>query len=511
MTLCVSRVMQRVTGFVCSRIGGLFASSIRSYARKKSPPFKKHVVPFLSGDKYNLSLSNGKQIAVHFSSNFDAGIKRISIRMRRPDRSRLLGGFWENKLLSPSLWALGIGGKSRTDKSSDETSLAAPRPERKMADSYCEVLLPFRTEPKLAEEYASIHGGIRVGKLLEDLDVLAASIAYIHCDDLDLTIVTAAIDRIDLLLPIDATLSDVRLRGSVTYVGKSSIEVTISVETDQSSSKDNLVWELAALAKFILVARTPSGTKSVQVNKLGLDSDRQKEICKRGQQRQEYRRRRSEQSLYKQPPVEGEVRLVHEICMGGHMPSVIDDSAFPLKQIPMEDTKTSSLRICHPQEQNIHGYMFGGYLCREAFELAFATATVFFVGKRPSLKSIDDIVFVHPVPIGSIMDLKAEVIHSRLHEGELYACIQVIADIINPSTQSRLTTNTFHFTLTHPISSFTDIAIPSVLPKTYVEAMKFLEGKRRVDFDLESSMSQTDRDKHLLNPPHYDPTIDKTQ
>jgi acyl-coenzyme A thioesterase 9 len=381
-----------------------------------------------------------------------------------------------------------------------------------MADSYCEVLLPFRTEPKLAEEYASIYGGIRVGKLLEDLDVLAASIAYIHCDDLDLTIVTAAIDRIDLLLPIDGTLSDVRLRGSVTYVGKSSIEVTISVETDQTnSSNDTVVWELAALAKFILVARTPSGAKSVPVNRLALESEREKEICMRGQQRQEYRRMRLERSLFKHPPAEGEVKLVHEICMGGRMPSVVDDSAFPLKQVPMESTKASSLRICHPQEQNIHGYMFGGYLCREAFELAFATATVFFLGKRPCLKSIDDIVFVHPVPIGSIMDLKAEVIHSRLHEGELYACIQVIADIINPDTQSRLTTNTFHFTLTHPISSFTGTALPAILPNTYVEAMKFLEGKRRVDFDLESTMSQSNRDMHLLNPPHYDPSLDKTK
>jgi acyl-coenzyme A thioesterase 9 len=64
-----------------------------------------------------------------------------------------------------------------------------------MIDSYVEEYLPFKSDPNVREEYLNAYGTIRIGKILEDLDALAGSIAYVHCDDgLDdtppLTIVT---------------------------------------------------------------------------------------------------------------------------------------------------------------------------------------------------------------------------------------------------------------------------------------------------------------------------------
>ena len=62
---------------------------------------------------------------------------------------------------------------------------------------------------------------------MEDLDALAGAIAYKHTDDgkpnsSPLTIVTASVDRIDWLKPLD--VCDLRLTGHVTYVGYSSME-----------------------------------------------------------------------------------------------------------------------------------------------------------------------------------------------------------------------------------------------------------------------------------------------
>lgn len=62
---------------------------------------------------------------------------------------------------------------------------------------------------------------------MEDLDALAGAISYKHTDDgktdsSPLTIVTASVDRIDLLKPLG--MSDLRLSGHVTYVGYSSME-----------------------------------------------------------------------------------------------------------------------------------------------------------------------------------------------------------------------------------------------------------------------------------------------
>jgi acyl-coenzyme A thioesterase 9 len=58
------------------------------------------------------------------------------------------------------------------------------------------------------------------------LDALAGAIAYKHVDnsaeDPPVTIVTASVDRLDLLLPNQP--EDLRLSGHVAYVGKSSME-----------------------------------------------------------------------------------------------------------------------------------------------------------------------------------------------------------------------------------------------------------------------------------------------
>ena len=104
---------------------------------------------------------------------------------------------------------------------------------KSMSESYVEQFLRFGSDPSICEDYIDVHGKIQIGKILEDFDSLAGSIAYLHCDDgqLDsepLTIVTASLDRIDLLSEIP--LQDVKLSGHVTYVGKSSMEVMIQLE-----------------------------------------------------------------------------------------------------------------------------------------------------------------------------------------------------------------------------------------------------------------------------------------
>jgi acyl-coenzyme A thioesterase 9 len=70
------------------------------------------------------------------------------------------------------------------------------------------------------EDYIGAHGSIRFGKILEDLDALAGSISYVHCDDgrndtPPLTIVTASVDRIDLLKSIPRH-EDISISGFVT-------------------------------------------------------------------------------------------------------------------------------------------------------------------------------------------------------------------------------------------------------------------------------------------------------
>lgn len=55
----------------------------------------------------------------------------------------------------------------------------------------------------------------------------------------------------------------------------------------------------------------------------------------------------------------------------------IIDSHVPSHVRFMNETNLSSVKLCHPQERNIHSSIFGGFLLKEAYELAYATANTF--------------------------------------------------------------------------------------------------------------------------------------
>jgi hypothetical protein len=57
-----------------------------------------------------------------------------------------------------------------------------------------------------------------------------------------------------------------------------------------------------------------------------------------------------------------------------------------------ERTSLSNTFVCQPQQRNMHGRIFGGFLMRRAFELAFAT-TYLFAGSRPGLVRVDEVTF----------------------------------------------------------------------------------------------------------------------
>lgn len=56
--------------------------------------------------------------------------------------------------------------------------------------------------------------------------------------------------------------------------------------------------------------------------------------------------------------------------------------------IPMDSTRLSNTFTCQPQQRNMHGRIFGGFLMRRAYELAFAT-THLFAGQRPRFIAFD--------------------------------------------------------------------------------------------------------------------------
>ena len=57
--------------------------------------------------------------------------------------------------------------------------------EKFPSDSFCSVNLPLLSEPLLRDQYTNCLGGVRFGRIIEDLDSLAEKIAFVHCNDGD--------------------------------------------------------------------------------------------------------------------------------------------------------------------------------------------------------------------------------------------------------------------------------------------------------------------------------------
>ncbi|KAG0376285.1 hypothetical protein BGX24_007983 [Mortierella sp. AD032] len=353
---------------------------------------------------------------------------------------------------------------------------------KKMQDSYTEIILPFATDNALLEEYINFGGTVRHGKIMEDLDALAGAISYKHCDDgkfesSPLTIVTASVDRIDFLKPFG--VSDLRLSGHVTYVGYSSMEVFMKME-EINKNKPGEHGDTILVARFTMVARDALTGKAAQVNPLLLQNDAEKKLFQMGEDHKARKRLAADAALTKRPPTQDERFLIHDLYLEY---SKYDNPQLKAKKPDdvewMADTKMSAIQIMQPQDRNIHDKIFGGYLMRLAYELAFCNASV-FIKYRPTFLALDEISFRKPVPIGTFLQLDSQIVFA---EGGDHHSFQVMvkADVLDVQRGTRETTNHFWFTFTDPLRSegSKEYVTPKVMPRTYAESMLYLEGKRR--------------------------------
>ena len=193
--------------------------------------------------------------------------------------------------------------RSRVTSSPDGAN--RPLTQRPPSDSSFEEILPFRTDAELRDRYLNFFGELRLGKLLEDFDLTAGRVAYNHAEGWErgLTIVTAACDRIDLLGELHSD-RDLRVRASVNWTGRSSMEVGLQV----ASEDDHGGWQPVARAYFIMVAR--QGDAAAPVNPLVPKTREGQRRFQEGEQRQQQRRAMVQSSYLKHTPTaEESVRL----------------------------------------------------------------------------------------------------------------------------------------------------------------------------------------------------------
>jgi acyl-coenzyme A thioesterase 9 len=84
----------------------------------------------------------------------------------------------------------------------------------------------------------------------------------------------------------------------------------------------------------------------------------------------------------------------------------------PHSALYMNSTSISSVQIMQPQYRNRHNFMiFGGFLLKTTFELAFTCASS-LSHTRPTFIALDPSTFQNPVPVGSVLYLTATAAYS---------------------------------------------------------------------------------------------------
>lgn len=237
--------------------------------------------------------------------------------------------------------------------------------------------------------------------------------------------------------------------GSLNWVGKSSLEISVDIY-DES--------ERVLESTFCMVAKDSTTGKPCSVNPLIPESEEEKAVFALGASNKARRSEARSKSLKILPPSPEESTLLHDIFM---------NKKHTIEHRTIRETNCESLTLCRGSSKNLHNTIFGGYLMRKSYHMAFSTAFL-YLKHVPEFVSFDEITFLRPMYVGDALQMISDVIYTN---GQ-YLHIEVISAVINPVTSETKTTNIFNFMF----KSNTNV-IP-VFPETYPECMRYLEARR---------------------------------
>jgi acyl-coenzyme A thioesterase 9 len=367
---------------------------------------------------------------------------------------------------------------------------------------------PFNSLHRARTDFDSLAGAAAYKYVLPDNVPVDQSSAY------EFFLVTAAVDRMDMLRPLlnpDGSIPDLRISGHVSYATESSLEVFVRLSTlPPPTAAAGEEGETILVGRFAMACRSFKGGKH-KIAKLLVEGPEEEEMWKMGKEMREGKRARGAKSLQKTPPTAVEAALLHSMfveradvfgaffslpCLTatrltasfthppsgylyafthppfGYLYAVTTDRTTPTPEniIFMTDTQIKTASLMHPQERNVHGKIFGGHLMRLAYEAAFSTSCLF--ARAPvTFVALDELLFASPVDVGSLLVLDSKITYSPIEiEGEhrSFSC-SVEAATIDLHSGAKQVTKCVLSPSFPPPSSLSFYSPPSLvyLPRTY--------------------------------------------
>jgi acyl-CoA hydrolase len=328
-----------------------------------------------------------------------------------------------------------------------------------------EKLLPLSTDPALRRRFMvvkePIPGNFRFGMLLEELDWLAweTAIAYARQAHAEPRAVTAALDEIVIRRVADAT-RDVRCRARINYVGRTSMEVGIRVESSPGG-------EHLASCYFTMVARDGDGpdARNLAVPPIEISDDLGRLRAAHAEERRALRRR--EEAVAEDPPTAEEFRLLQQHHRAQAEPGFAGALARTLVAESWERT--------YPEQENRSQVVFGGFIMRRAFELSAICAEK-VATHRSVLAAVNRINFFNPVEIGDKLNVTSRVVYT---EGAAI-CVEAEIHRVSRDRARRALSNSCLFTFLNVDADLGARAVPEIFPTDWREDARWLGARRNL-------------------------------
>ncbi|PWW78931.1 Thioesterase/thiol ester dehydrase-isomerase [Tuber magnatum] len=296
--------------------------------------------------------------------------------------------------------------------------------------SYHKIILPLSKDEWLVDSYVNASGQLRLGSFLQDLDALAGVVSYKHTGP-GTENVTAAVNRISIINPLE-DFCDLELSGFVSYVGSSSMEVSIEARKAEHLGDGGLLLTCT----FTMVALNSETKKPTQVSPLIVETPEEENIFRRGEgngidltlpTNKAAKRAIAKASLTTQTPTPEESLLIHMTYLT-HLQYTDPENPLPKPEttIYMSETSISSTAIMQP------------------------------------LLLHDPSTFDAPVPVGSILYLKATVAYTEHWKEGSRVQVSVQSSVGDVAHGSFTETGVFNYTF------FVERKL-EVMPVTYSE------------------------------------------
>ncbi|KAH8338513.1 hypothetical protein KR059_007891, partial [Drosophila kikkawai] len=349
-------------------------------------------------------------------------------------------------------------------------------PPRTMLDSHTTVLLPLSASELIRERYVNHLGRVRLGRIMEELDMFAVWICHRHVKlpalpkgvPLPYTFVTLLVDKVEFInLERLQVNQDIQISGHVSWTGRSSMEIIIYVRQLAHGEYIDVTKAI-----FVMVARNATNTGAAPINPLQVGDETETLIQQQAEKRQKMRRITAQDSVLTSPPREHEQTIMYEILKRTTPLNGMDlnKRVLPPKCRWMEDSLQTTMIAPFPENRNAQNTIFGGYLMRQAVEISFIMASI-YLGDRPILKCISDISFMQPVNVNTFLQLTAHVVYTAQN----YVQLMTVAQVWDLKSVDKVqTTNVFYLTYR------ADKVLDEVLPRSYREMLWHIHGRRKL-------------------------------